>query len=412
MRKSGRRSLLAHGTLIAMLLAGTATCALAQGAATQATPTRAHTDIYGFVMLDMGVQTKQNDPAWFDVIRPTKLPSFDNEFGTDGHFYAGVRQTRFGIKSFIPTDIGELKTTFEFELFGTGSVAGQTIMRLRHAYGELGKFGAGQTWSPFMDIDVFPNTIEYWGPSGMAFYRNVQVRWMPRQGDTRTTIALERPGASADPGENRSAIPLADVAAHFPLPDLSAEHRMATKWGYVEGAGILRYFEWEDNDGDPAVDLSGSAVGWGLNLSTNVNIRKGTIRGSFVYGEGIQNYMNDATEDLAVEATNTPAKPFEGKPLPCTGVVAFYDMNWNPKWSSSIGYSLVSIDNIDDQSADAFHEGHYAVVNLLHYPAKNVMVGGEVQYGKRVNFNDGFESDDVHVQFSARYNFSTSIGGQ
>src|SRR5262245_16416442 len=33
-------------------------------------------DIYGFAMLDMGYQTGQNDPNWFDVLRPTKLPAF------------------------------------------------------------------------------------------------------------------------------------------------------------------------------------------------------------------------------------------------------------------------------------------------------------------------------------------------
>ena len=33
-----------------------------------------------------------------------------------------------------------------------------------------------------MDIDVFPNTLEYWGPNGMVFFRNVQVRYMPIQG--------------------------------------------------------------------------------------------------------------------------------------------------------------------------------------------------------------------------------------
>ena len=47
------------------------------------------------------------------------------------------------------------------------------------------QFGAGQTWSPFMDPDVFPNSIEYWGPTGMVFFRNVQVRWMPIQRRTR-----------------------------------------------------------------------------------------------------------------------------------------------------------------------------------------------------------------------------------
>ena len=30
-----------------------------------------------------------------------------------------------------------------------------------------------------MDLDVFPNSLEYWGPNGMVFFRNVQLRWMP-----------------------------------------------------------------------------------------------------------------------------------------------------------------------------------------------------------------------------------------
>src|SRR5262245_6621706 len=94
-----------------------------------------------------------------------------------------------------------MKTQFKVKLLRTGADAGQTNFRLRHAYGELGHFGAGQTWSPFMDIDVYPNSIEYWGPNGMVFFRNVQVRWMPLKGRNAVTIALERPGASADQGQ-------------------------------------------------------------------------------------------------------------------------------------------------------------------------------------------------------------------
>src|SRR5204863_547796 len=156
--------------------------------------------VYGFAMLDTGYQFKQNHPDWFDVLRVTKLPSFKDEFAPDGKVYYGVRQSRLGVKSSTPTKYGELKTQFEFELFGTGVDAGQTTFRLRHAYGELGPVGAGQTWSPFMDIDVFPNSLEYWGPTGMVFFRNVHVRWMPMKGKNAITIALERPGASGDQG--------------------------------------------------------------------------------------------------------------------------------------------------------------------------------------------------------------------
>ena len=131
-------------------------------------------EIYGHVMTDAGYQIKTADPNWFDVLRVTKLPTFHGQFAPDGNTYFSVRQTRFGVKSNTPTKIGNLFTQFEFELFGTGADAGQTTFRLRHAYGQIGKFGAGQYWSPFMDVDVFPNTLEYWGPSGMVFFRNIQ----------------------------------------------------------------------------------------------------------------------------------------------------------------------------------------------------------------------------------------------
>src|SRR4051812_35663701 len=203
-------------------------------------------ELYGFAMLDMGYQTKQNDPNWFDVLRPTKLPAFKDQYGEDGRWFAGVRQSRLGVKATTPTSLGDIKTIFEFELFGTGVDAGQTTFRLRHAYGELGQFGAGQTWSPFMDPDVFPNSVEYWGPSGMVFFRNVQVRWMPIQGPTSVTLALERPGASADQGNFADRIELQHVKARFGWPDLSGEARLGRDWGYVEIAGILRSLRWVD----------------------------------------------------------------------------------------------------------------------------------------------------------------------
>jgi hypothetical protein len=368
-------------------------------------------DIYGFAMLDMGYQTKQNHPDWFDVLRPTKLPSVENEFGEDGRFFASVRQTRFGVKSTTPTDRGDLRTQFEFEMFGTGADAGQTTIRLRHAVGQLGQFGAGQTWSPFMDIDVFPNSVEYWGPTGMAFFRNVQVFWQPINGDNRMTIALERPGASGDQGVATEIIDEnAELRGRFPLPDLSAEYRIGREWGYLEGAGIIRQVKWDDVDGN-ATDLSGDATCWGVNLSSNLKPSdRGTARLSVVVGEGIQNYMNDAPADIGVETNASAPGGIEGVPLPVTGVSAFYDLQWNERWSSTFGYSMIDIDNSDQQDGTAFKRGQYALGNLMYYPVKNVMMGGEVQWGDRENKN-GFTSDDLRFQFSAKYSFSTTVGG-
>jgi DcaP outer membrane protein len=364
-------------------------------------------NIYGFVMLDAGYNFNQINPNWTDVVRPTKLPSFKDQYAPDGNMFFGVRQTRLGVKGNVPTPIGELKTTFEFELFGTGVDEGQTTFRLRHAYGELGHFGAGQTWSPFMDIDVFPNSLEYWGPTGMVFFRNLQVRWMPIQGDTRMTIALERPGASADQGTYAGRIELQDVKPRFPYPDLSAEYHLGRKWGYVELAGMVRRIEWQDQ-GTDAFALSGNATGWGLNLSSNLNLGKSSVaRLQAMYGEGVENYMNDAPADIGIEnQPGNPVAPIKGVALPVTGVVAFLDHTWNTKFTTAIGYSMVDIDNSAQQSANAFSKAQYALGNLLYSPTPGVTAGVEFQWGNRDNFSDGFTSDIRKIQFSFKYAFA------
>jgi len=368
-------------------------------------------DFYGFVMLDSGYDFGQVNPNWYDVERPTQLPSYANEFAPSGNVYASVRQTRFGVKSSSPTKFGDLNTIFEFELFGTGVDAGQTTFRLRHAYGELGQFGAGQTWSPFMDIGVFPNTLEYWGPSGMVFFRNLQIRWMPlRSKKGGITVALERPGGSGDQGTYSDRIELANIHPRFNFPDLSGNARIVGNWGYLQVAGIVRKIGWVDTSGNP-VNLGGSVVGWGTNVTSNLNLsKKNVLKLAFVYGDGIENYMNDAPVDVGI-ATNPPNSrvPIKGVALPVLGVVSFLDHTWGEHFTSSIGYSLVDIQNSNAQLPSDYHQGDYAVGNLLYHPIPRVTMGGEFQFGRRVNYNDGFNVNDYRMQFSFKFDWDKAF---
>ena len=364
-------------------------------------------DIYGHVMLDSGYEFGQTDPNWFDVVRPTKLASFKGQFAPDGKVYFSVRQTRFGVKTSTPTGLGDLKTVFEFELFGTGVDAGQTTFRLRHAYGELGHFGAGQTWSPFMDIDVFPNSLEYWGPNGMVFFRNIQVRWAPIQNDrTRLIFAVERPGASADGGVYSDRVELQAVRPKFDLPDFSWQARLMRDWGYLQLAGIFRKISWVNTAPNPQFDLNGDAFGWGINLTSNLNFTKNDIgRFEVVYGKGIENYMNDAPIDIGVKNVANPGKPIQGVALPVLGIVSFLDHNWSSRFSTSIGYSLVNITNSNAQRPSDFRQGQYALTNILYHPVPAVTVGGEFQFGRRINFSDGFNVNDYRLQVSFKYDW-------
>ena len=374
--------------------------------ATPADESKTRMEIYGFTMLDAIFDLEQNDPDWFDTVRPTKLPAFDDEFGEDGRFYESVRQSRLGFKTYTPTPYGELKTIFEFELFGVGADAGQTTFRLRHAWGEVGHFGAGQYWSTFVDPDVFPNELEYWGPNGLVWFRNVQFRWMPIKEDSHELfVALERPGASADAGRFADRIELQNVLGRFPVPDLAAHYKAGRDWGHVQLAGLLRRINWDDVLAD-SFELSGHDTGWGFNLSGIYKISKDTIRAEATYGEGIENYMNDGPVDIGVKNNLTNrVTPVLGAALPMFGMSAFYDKTWSDKWTSTAGYSRLDIDNSDAQQPAAFKNGQYALANLLYYPVHDVMLGGEFQWGKRENFSDGFSFSDYRFQFSFKYNF-------
>jgi len=374
--------------------------------------------VYGFAMVDMGYNFNQIDPRWFDALRLNRLPKYKNQFAPDGTFFFGVRQTRFGVAGYTPTKLGDLKVVYEFDMFGTGSDEGQTTMRLRYAYGELGRFLAGQATSPFMDDDAWPNTLEYWGPCGMVFYRNVQIRYAPiKTADKELFIALERPGAGADKGT--SSIPefsaLDSVKGQLSAPDVSAHFKKRGKWGSVQLAGILRPIKWKDtrvnNFGN---DLSGSVTGWGANLSAVLNLGKSTVfRGSYVYGEGIENYMQDAPNDVG---TVINGNSIDGKALPISGIVAWLDHNWNPKVWTSLGYSTVSIDNTETANGTtSYKKGQYALLTIGTTPFTNTMAAIEFQYGQREG-EDGFKADCTKIQLSFKYNFSTTFfkpkGGQ
>ncbi len=73
---------------------------------------------------------------------------------------------------------------------------------------------------------------------------------------------------------------------------------------------------------------------------------------------------------------------------------------------------MISIDNSDGQAPTAFHQGQYALVNLLFYPVPGMMFGPELQYIHRTNFSDGWDTGGFRLQVSGKYNFAASIGGK
>ncbi len=133
----------------------------------------------------------------------------------------------------------------------------------------------------------------------------------------------------------------------------------------------------------------GTAFGWGATVSSNLNFTEKDI-GKF----------------QLVYTFYDSISPINGVPLPVLGIVAFLDHTWSNRFTSSIGFSMVSITNSDAQLASDFHHGYYALTNLLYNPLKRVTIGGELQFGRRVYALDGYSVNYFRTQFSFKYDWN------
>ncbi len=361
---------------------------------------KARLEITGKIQLDAIYDFKRVNPQWNSTLRPSQIPVTcpgDAGCGKDGETIFSVRQSAIDFKGFVPTAIGELKTDLSFDLFGSGG--GNTQIRLLNAWAELGKFGVGQYYSLFMNVDTFPNIIDYWGPSGMPFLRNPQVRYTPidRSGMT-VAFSLEAPNAAIDTGKVSEIDPSLGVQGRTQWPDLVANVRWHGEWGQFQTSAILRSVGYETTT-TPNNNPSGAVTGWGLNLTGWLNtVGKDRVTGGLVYGHAIASYMNDGGVDVAPNAS------LQAQAVPSLGVFVYYDHYWSELFSTSLGYSMHHQENTAGQLGNAFRQGSYASANLLWYPVKNVLGGMELLWGKLQQFNSQ-SADDVRVQFTGQYKF-------
>jgi hypothetical protein len=360
-------------------------------------------EISGAVQLDAIYDAKRTDPNWEGTLRPSKIPVVcpgDPGCGKNGVTNFNVRQTNFDLKGFLPIDSTELKTEFAFDLWG-GADTGEVRMRLTKAWGSFGPWLFGYNDSLFMDIDVFPNTIDFWGPSGMMFLRDPQVRVTPyNQGGVTLAVAAEVPGAGIDEGHAIEIDPNLGVVPKSHYPDITAQLRWDGTWGHVQLAGVAR---WVGFDNPPGINAepSGNLFGGGVNLTAAIKtIGDDAIKGQVAYGKPIAAYSNDCCVDLAASGTGTG----QAVTLPLFNWLVYYDHWWSKQWSSSIGYSENFQQNSLGQLNTAQHIGRYASVNVLYYPYQNVTLGLEGLWGERVN-KDGSSGQDQRAQFSAKAKF-------
>ena len=302
-------------------------------------------EVYGFAQVDFIQDFQRVRPDWNATLRPTRIPTVEGLYGANGESIVSARQTRLGVRGSIPAGEYDLFARIEFDFFGLGEgrpdAGGQNTLRLRQAYGSWGPVLGGLTASLFMDDDFWPTIIDYWGPAGMVFYRNVQIRYTPLTGD-----ALLRRGAGAPRHRPRShrrpgAAEPRGPAQPAPRPDrpVPAHRRLGLPAALRHPAlAGLRHARARPTQ------TKGSTVGWGLHASSQVKLIPDKLKllVAVVGGTGFSYYMNDATPDLAFGGSIADPK---AEAVPLLGITAYLDVYWSKLFCSAIGYSTVMMFN-------------------------------------------------------------------
>ncbi len=327
--------------------------------------------------------------------QPSSIAYDDNTTKDNTLLTAG--QSKLSFKSYTPTTYGAMTTRFEFDMFDS---QGNADFHLTHLWGEIGDFGAGQTFSGFMDINAFPNTLEYWGPNSMVFIRQPQIRYntaVSKQG--RVMFTIEKSGSDF-------AVPYYNPNPSYDnineLPDFTGSYLHNGDFGYIKAAVILRKLGYE------TTTQKDTTMGFGINVSGLFTLSdEHSIQFQLVHGQGIGRYINDTCCSYYSGETGGVDAGLDDngslKAIPITGGFAYFNKQWDKQWSSAVGYSYLSVDNLNSQKARAIKNSSYSTANLM-WSEGHVKSGVELQYGD-LQSKSGLEGDNFRIQTSIGFKY-------
>ncbi|WP_018609814.1 DcaP family trimeric outer membrane transporter [Uliginosibacterium gangwonense] len=324
-----------------------------------------------------------------------------------GSNYMHGRTSRFGIEAATPTSMGPLtiKVEGDFNNDRGGSNGGAVssgaqyasngyMFRLRHAYGQVGPWLVGQTWSTFMDLDSTPETVDFNGPVGNTMIRQPQVRYTyvtPNFGNY--TLALEN---------NSSQLNGGDGANISRVPDVIVRWDKAGDWGTLSFRAVSHDLSAKTNS------LTASKRGYGVGLGNSYKITDADMLFSSVtYGDGIGRYFNSSDGPLLDSASG---KIYTERQL---GLVFGFQHKFSGTLRTNLVYGQQRLLNADYSGyANTSGQGtinralQQAFVDTIWNPLPNVDLGAEFIWSHRETL-DGQTGSEPRVNLSAKYNFGS-----
>ncbi|HZZ84266.1 MAG TPA: DcaP family trimeric outer membrane transporter [Anaeromyxobacteraceae bacterium] len=415
-----RTKLIALSAVLGLTLSGSARAEDAPGVF-KVPGTDSTIKLYGYVQLDTTFDFSGRDPNvegndW--AIHSSNIPlDKDAEARVKkNQLYLTARTSRFGIETHTPTKIGDVGVKLEGDFNAANLESGQSftnsvLFRLRQAYGTAGGLLVGQTWSNFLDLNTYPDVVDFNGPGSIALIRQPQIRY---------TLGLA-PGVSLavaaenSPGTDGNDYAGSDNIRKFQsIPDFTANLGFSGAWGSASVRGVTMNYKRAPALPSGKLDPNGSSYskqGFGGAASAAIKLGGDTLVLHAVGGTGIGRYIFNVGLSEGAIAVDT------GSDLTLVDAAAYhagFTHVWTPEFRSNLVWSQTFVKNPDFGGKPVFGTADneridQAFVNTFWTFAKNAEFGLEYGWARRKTFDTASATGEYghqnRVTGTFHYNF-------
>jgi len=372
----------------------------------------------GYAQLDTAYDFMARDPQIEDrdwAIHAANLP-LNNTYEVrrkSGQLYLTARTSRLGVSTMTKSDFADIGVNLEGDFNSGNILSGQTftnsvLFRLRHAYGTLsGKYGTllfGQSWSTFLDLPSYAETVDFNGPGSIPLIRQPQLRYTLPIGDS-VSLAL---AAENGPGTDRNGVTDSNGPTRRmqQIPDLIAVLGFKGDWGSASLGGVTLQYK---NAAAPAVTTGPnqraegegySKQGWGVRAAAALKLPWGDrLRAYGAGGNGIGRYLFNA--GLTGQGAQVNANDDGWDLWQAVAYHVNYTRVWSPVVRTNVTWSQTFLKFNGDRSL-----AQIGALPTLD-PATGYVVEGS-QFNKRIDqlFVNTFFTLTKQVEFGVEYAFS------
>lgn len=285
------------------------------------------------------------------------------------NFYSSLGQSRLGFEVNRKLDDKNVFIRLETDFNGSN---GQ--FRIRHAYGQVGKFLVGQTWSLFSNVSSLPATVDGNGPTGSVTLRTPQARYSgTNKKGTSWAAAIEY----SRPDLNEQEFDTTGLSAVQMIPDLTGRIVRDGLFGTVQLSMVITTLSLKDQNNNVS-----NSFGIGGSLSGTIDLKnKHKVLYQLTYGKSISHFITTFS-GTGTDAVYNP-ETGEIESVNSFGGFASYGWNWSKSISSNISGGYANLSNKAFQPGDVYRESMSVSLDSFWQITEGARMGLEYVYGRR-----------------------------